>query len=179
MTRVLGNAIAIGASSTVRVGWYRGSAGETVHANTHLAALIGLGAVGRPSTHVTLATPVFDNVDVVVIEPQTSDGNATEALATAWATPLHDFLLRGGVAVVLEGSAGTSYRFAAGAQLFTVAPPVDVTDQQAIVVAVGDAIAQGVPVPYLAEGSSVVWPTVSQPAIVVGGETLAFHRWVQ
>jgi len=180
MTTLLANAISIGRGSSVRVGWYRGSAQEVPHVNAQLAAIGGLVAQGRVATHVPAVGPAsLANLDVVVIEAQHGDGDTDAATGAIWATALHDFLVGGGVAIVLEGAGGTSYRFAAGATLFTVDAPQDVTDQTAFVVALADAITNGVPIPYRAEGSSVVWPNVASPAIVVGGQALAFHRWVQ
>lgn len=185
MARVLGNAIALGRSATVRVGWWRGDAAVGTDASVHAAASLGLLAAGRASTSTTLATFPNDatlaNLDVVVVEPQpgTTDATALDALGAANAAALHAYLVGGGVIVVLEGAKSINYRFAHGAGLYDVPAPTDVTALSAFVVKATDAVAQQVPIPYIAETTSVGFDTTDPVVETLAGNVIVFHRAVQ
>ncbi len=181
MARVLGNALALRAGHTVRVGWYRGTATETVDADAHAAAQQALAAMGNNISSTSFASPPttaqLAAVDVVVIEAQTGDGDAAEATGAAWAPTAQNYLAATGVIVVLETTGGVSYRFADGAGVFTVGAPVDESGTALDVVNTTDAVAQDVTSPYLGEASTVSWP--GAPAGVVatpGGEVVVFHE---
>src|SRR5262249_45871632 len=122
-----------------------------------------------------ISATTLTGLDAVVIEAQSGDGNAAEALGHTWASPLDAFLSRGGVVIVLEGAGGVSYRAAAGAGLYTVAPPSDATSQQVHVADPTDAVANTVPSPYLAETTSVSYP--GMPAVVAnaGDDAIVMH----
>jgi hypothetical protein len=178
MARVLGNALALGVHPQLQVGFYRGTASEQASAGAYVAANIGANLTGRPHSFVgmtTISTTTLAGLDAVVIEAQTGDGNAAEALGQTWASAMNAFLSRGGVVVVLEGVDGVSYRAAAGAGLYTIAAPSDATSQQVTIVDPTDAVADLVPSPYLAETMSVSFP--GMPAVVAnaGDEAIVFH----
>ncbi len=181
MARVLGNALALRAAHTVRVAWYRGTASETVDSDAHVAAQQALAAMGNAISSTSFATPPttaqLASEDVVVIEAQSGDGDAVEAIGAAWAPTAQTYLAATGVIVVLEGAGGVSYRFADGAGLFTVGAPVDESGTALDVVGTTDAVAQDVTSPYLGEASTISWP--GAPAAVVAtpaGDVVVFHE---
>ncbi len=65
-----------------------------------------------------------------------------------------------------------SYRFAAGADLAPLAPPVDVSGTPVDVAGSSDGVAVGVPTPYLAKPASVGYPAAAD-AVVVDGSSNA------
>jgi hypothetical protein len=177
MDRVLGNACGIGAGSTVRIGWYRGTAPnqDGVAAATRGLAQMGRTAVSLAVTGVADASS-FEALDAVVIEPQTGDGDSAEADGAAAQGALASFLAAGHAVVVLETIAGVSYRFAAGADLATLAAPVDASGMAVAVVAPADDVAVGVVTPYLAKPASVGYPGASSAVIVdAGGDAVVIH----
>lgn len=179
MRRVLGNAIALGAQYDVGVARFRGSSTAVSSAGTSGAIGQAMVQLGRPWHPITIsATPPGDSlpgVDVLVIEAQVGDADAASVAGTAWATSIDLFLQRGGVVVVLEGAAGVSYRFAAGANLVVSDPPVEVTGMHALIADATDAVAQQVLSPYLAETTSVVFPSTTGPIVTLQG-TLVIHQ---
>jgi len=178
MARVLGNAIALGASYTVHVGFFRGSASDAARSGALSAAGVGTNATGRPHVFVGLTAitaQTLASVDVVVVDAQIGDGDAAEALGQTWAPALPAFFARGGVVIVLEGANGVSYRAAAGAGLYTVDAPSDATSQQVHIADGTDAVAYHVPSPYLAETTSVSFPGVTGVVANAGDEAVVFH----
>jgi hypothetical protein len=178
MARVLGNAIALGPNTQLVVGFYRGTATDQASSGAYVAANTGVNLTGRPHSFVgitNISATTLAGLDAVVIEAQTGDGNAAEALGQTWTSPLNAFLARGGVAIVLEGAGGVSYRAATGAGLYTVATPNDATSQQVHIADPTDAVANSVPSPYLAETTSVSCP--GMPAVIAnaGDEAVVFH----
>lgn len=180
MARVLGNAVALGSHNDVAVGRLHGSADPTATAGTTTAITSAMTTIGRPFHATNLpATPTastLTGIDVVVLDAQNGDGAATESSGAAWKSALATFLGRGGVVILLEGSAGVSYRFAIGATLFTVGAPLDVTNQLATVADGADVTTQQVVSPYRAETTSVAWPG-TPPAVITSddGGTIVFH----
>ena len=176
MDRVLGNAVGAAGGTTIRVGWWQGTATQQ---GAVAAAHRGLAQTARASSDLTITTITpaqLGEVDTVVIEPQLGDGDAAEASGGQAAGALASFLASGHVVVVLETTGGVSYRYAAGAALFTVAAPVDATATQVTVAAPADVVAAGVVSPYFAKTSSVGYPGVAQPVIVDGaGDAVVFH----
>lgn len=175
--RVLANAVSLGVSSDVGLAWWPSESASTAHVQ---ALASGMSNAHRAWHEVAFpATPSapFDGIDVVVVPPDTRDGDTSEQDGTAWASALDAFLRRGGVIVVLDGANGTNYRFAHGAQLFDVGAPAVVTGQPTAVVDATDAVAYQVLAPYLAEASSVSWPGAPQPVITTmgGADTIVFH----
>ena len=180
MARVLANAVALGRTHDVAVARWHGSSAAAAVTGTTSALAQGMVQLSRPWHSVTLPaepSPVaFDGVDVLLVDAQTGDGDAAEAAGAMWAGPLSGFVERGGVVVVLEGVGGVSYRFAAGAGLYTFGAPVDETGHLANVTASTDAVAQQVPSPYLAEDASVALTGATDPIVTADdGQPLVVH----
>jgi hypothetical protein len=180
MARVIGNAVALGVHNDVAVGRLRGTAAAAATTGTTSAIATAMATIGRPFHSTTLPnTPVpstLTGIDVLVVDAQTGDGTAAEALGTTWKAGVTSFLTRGGVVIVLEGSAGVGYRFAIGAALYTVLAPVDATNELATVADGADVTTQQVVSPYLAESTSVTLPGAPHAAITAtDGGTVVFH----
>jgi hypothetical protein len=180
MQRLLGNAVALGGQFDVGLARWPGSSAPAAVAGATTALAHGMALVGRPWHAVQLgAQPsdaAFTGIDVLLVDAQVGDGDAIAATAAPWRTPIDRFLMRGGVVIVLESAGGASHRFAAGANVYTVAAPADSTGVAAAISAPGDALAQQVVSPYLAETSSVVY-AAAQPGAVVAtpAGTVVFH----
>jgi hypothetical protein len=176
MARVLGNAAALAGTSDLGIARLAGTA-ATVSMNGVTSALTSsLATIGRTS-HVVALPAVgqpLTGIDVLIIDAQTGDGDAAQALGGAWAAEIDNLLARAGVVIVLEGASGVSHRFAAGANLFTVATPIETTGSPAFVAAANDAIVQQVVSPYLADTTSVVFPAVVG-AIATPSGTVVMH----
>jgi hypothetical protein len=175
--RVLANAVALGVSSDVGVAWWPSASASQVHRQ---AFVTGMGAIARPWHEVVFPTHPsnsFAGIDVVIVPPDTVDGETADQSGSAWAAALDAYLRTGGVIIVLEGANGTNYRFAEGAQLFDVGAPVTVTGQPTAVVDGTDSLAYQVVAPYLAEATSVSWPGAPSPVITTMGgiDTIVFH----
>lgn len=176
MARVLGNAAALASASDLGIAHVRGTATTASRVGTNAALTSSLAAIGR--THHAVVLPAVGSpltgIDVLVIDAQTGDGAIAEALGAQWKSAIDELLARHGVVVVVEGVSGVSHRFAAGAGLFSVGTPVDTTGSPAFVAAAGDAVVQQVPSPYLADTTSVVFPSVVG-AIVTPSGTVVMH----
>lgn len=181
MQRVLGNAIALGAAGTLRIGWWRGDATSGAAAGAIAAGHAGLQQLGRSWSDAMPTGDVSDamlsDLDALVVEAQTGDAATTRATGTRWADALGRFLAAGHVVVVLEGSGGVSYELAAGAGMYDVAAPVDTSGALATVANASDALALGVPSPYLAKASSVSFGGAPGAVITApNGDAIAFHQ---
>jgi hypothetical protein len=175
MNRVLADAVGLTTGQFTRIGFWRGSSSLE---GAQAAALSGLGQTSRTGFDEELSgldSASLDEIDTVVIEPQQGSGDDAEAAGTAAAQSLQDFVAAGHVVVVLETAGGVSYRFADGAGLFTVAAPIDVSATAITVAAPADAVAEGVPSPYLGRASTVAYPGVADPVFVDGsGNAVVF-----
>jgi hypothetical protein len=179
MARVLGNSAALGVSHDVGIARWKGSALTAAMTGTTLALAQSMSIIGRPWHPITLpAAPsptALDNVDVLLVDAQTGDAEAARVSAVPWAATIDAFLQRGGIVVVLEGAGGVSHDFAEGAGLYTVAAPVDSTGTPAFITNGGDAVAQQVVSPYLADTTSVVLPGEAGVIVTAGG-ALVLHQ---
>lgn len=171
--RVLGNAVAMSVNHHIAIARWGSSAAVTAALQTTLAQL------GRPwhfaAPPAEPGASVLDGVDVVVVDPRTDDGDASELEGASWQAALASFLGRGGVVIVLEGEGGTNYRFAHGANLFSSAAPVTVTGAHLAVVAATDAVAQQVPSPYLAASATVAFPGLPAVVATSDGSAVVYH----
>jgi hypothetical protein len=169
MTRVLGNAVALGVHQDVAVMRWRGT--DESAAGTSAALAQGMSANGRPWHEVAMpAAPsddAFATIDVLVVEAQTADIDAAP-----WATAIDHLLQQGGVVVMLGA---TSARFAEGAGLATWPVPVDATGLPATVADSSDAVTQHVLSPYLATTTSVAFPDTAGPIVTQAG-ALVVHE---
>ncbi|MFN0250195.1 MAG: hypothetical protein ACKV2T_25145 [Kofleriaceae bacterium] len=173
--RVLVNAVTLGASTNLAVTWWPGESRSMAHMT---ALTSGMASVGRAWHEVVFPSNYdFTGIDVIIVAPDTGDGDAAEQTGAMWAATFDAFLRTGGVIVVLDGANGTNHRFADGAQLFDVGAPVVVTGQPTAVVDGTDAIAEQLVAPYLAEATSVSWPGAPQPVVTTMGgvDTIVFH----
>ena len=175
--RVLANAVSLGASTDVAIAWFPSESPSMAHRSALASAM---SAVGRPWHAVGFPagpSESFAGIDVVIVAPDDGDGDASESAGGAWASALDAYLRTGGVIVVLDGAGGTNHRFAHGAQLFDVGPPVVVTAQPTAIVDGTDAVAEQVVAPYLAEATSISWPGAPQPVVTTMGgvDTIVFH----
>lgn len=179
MSRVIGNAVALGKHPDVGVARFRGSAKTAAVQGTTAAITESMAKIGRVWHTVELpATPgpsALEGVDVVVVDAQTGDGDHAEQVAGPWLPYFSGFIASGGVIVVLEGKNGVGYRFARGAGLYDLAPPVDATGDVATVIAPTDATALGVVSPYLAEPTSVAFPGATGATVTVDAGAVVFH----
>src|SRR5262249_39329166 len=154
--------VALGLHHNVAVARWRGTSPAAAVSATTDALTSGMQQLGRAwhtvSFPTTPSATALSEVDVVVVDAQTGDGDALAAAAATWQTAFDTFLARGGVIVVIETTGGVSYRFAAGASLYTVGAPVDTTGDYAYIVDGADAVAQQVISPYAAEMDSVTMP---------------------
>jgi hypothetical protein len=174
MVRVLGNAAALGAHHDLAIArWSEPSAAVSS------ALSIALAQLGRPSHAVALPTTpspnAFAGIDVIIFDPRNADGDIEEANGVAWSVAFSQFLVQGGVVIVLEGGGGSNHRFARGAMLFNTTTPVVVTGTHLQVVAPTDAVAQQVISPYYAAASTVAFPNL--PAVVASpvNGAVVFH----
>ncbi len=172
--RVLGNAAAMGIGQDLAIARW-GSSSAVTHAVTTSLAQLGRPwhAVAFPSQPSAVA---LAGADVVIVDPRTVDGDASELEGAAWHEAFAAFVARGGVVIVLEGAGGTNYRFAHGAGLFDAGAPVPVTGAHLAVVAATDAVTQQVPSPYFAASATVALPGL--PAVVAttpAGATVVYH----
>ncbi len=180
MARLLGNAVALGLHKNVAVARWGGTSPAAAVTATTAALTSGMQQLGHTWHSVSFPTTpsptALSEIDVVLVDAQTGDGDALAATAATWQPALDTFLARGGVVVVLEMSGGVSYRFADGAGLYTVGAPVDTSGDYAYVADGADAIAQQVISPYAAEMSSVTMPGAPSTVIAnTAGDTIAFH----
>lgn len=173
--RVLANAAGLGKNLDLGITWWPGDA--TNHAAVVSTLATALQTQGR-AWH-TVAFPAapsptaFATTDVLVVDPQHA---APPATAASWAPTIDAFVRAGGVVIVLEGAAGTSYLLAAELGLYSVTPPVNVTGAHAIVSAPNDAVAHQVLSPYAASTTSVAFPGASGAVVTTPtGDPIVFH----
>ncbi len=180
MDRVVANSVSLNANPitdiAVRVGYWRGTATQE---GGKSAVVRGLSQSGR-SVSATQVTTVdataLASLDAIVIEPQIGDGDAAEAAGAQAAAALASYLGAGHTIVVLETTAGVSYRYLHGAGLADLAAPVDASLMPVTVTAPADAVAQGVVSPYLAQPSSVGYPGAAHIVVTDGaGDGVVIH----
>lgn len=176
MARVLGNAAALAGASDLGIARLAGTAATASKDGVTAALASSLATIGRASHTVALPAEgqPLTGIDVLIIDAQTGDGDSAQALGAVWASAIDDLLARAGVVIVIEGASGVSHRFASGANLFSVATPVETTGSPAFVSAANDAIVQQVVSPYLADTTSVVFPSVVG-AIATPSGTVVMH----
>lgn len=178
MARLLGDAVALGADPDVGVARWGGTTDEVATAETSAALAEGMTAVGRAwhSVAMPVAPAPLAGIDVVLVDAQLGDGSALEATGTAWRGALDTFLASGGVIILLDGPGTRSYRLAAGAGLYTIAPPVDITDALGTVTNGADAVTQQVLSPYSAERGSVTLPGIAGAVVsTAAGDPIVAH----
>lgn len=178
MARVLADSVALGAHHDLAVARWNGTSSDTAYAGTSAALAAGMSTLPRPWhwTAMPAAPAPLTGIDVVLVDAQLGDATTLETTGAAWHASFDDFLVRGGVIVVLEGPTTASYHLADGAGLYTIGAPVDCGGQLAHIVAPNDAVTQQVLSPYAALAGSVTLPSIPSPVIeTASGEPLVAH----
>ena len=173
MARVLGNAVALGAHHDVAVARWRDPSVGLGAPDPGIALGQAMNALGRPWHTVAVpATPAleaFANIDVLLVDAQTRDGDALANEAAAWAPAIDRHLQNGGVVIVLAVANSTSHRFLAGANLASWPAPVDASGLPATIDDPADAVVQQVVSPYMAAPSSGAFPNMPGTIVTQAG----------
>ncbi len=178
MARVLADSVALGVHHDVAVARWQGTASNSASTGTSAALTAGMSTLPRPWhwTAMPSSPAPLTGIDVVLVDAQLGDATALETTGAAWKSAFDDFLVRGGVIVVLEGPTSASYHLADGAGLYTIGAPVDCGGQLAHIVAPNDAVTQQVLSPYAALAGSVTLPSIASPVIeTASGDPLVAH----
>ncbi|MEO6777433.1 MAG: hypothetical protein ABI467_31190 [Kofleriaceae bacterium] len=181
MDRVIANGVTLSVAGSfsgavAHVGWWRGTAAQ----EAGIAAVTrGLAQTGHTAQAIAVATidgGSLANLDAIVVEPQLGDGDAAEAAGAAAAASLAAYLTASHTVVVMETTGGVGYRWLHGAGLVDLAPPVDASTSQVMVVAPGDAVAAGVVSPYLAKAGSVGFAGAAHAVVTdSSGDVVVIH----
>jgi hypothetical protein len=179
--RLLGNAVALGSDGVaVRVAIVGGATDAEVVAGVNQALWAGSIAAGRTWSPVDLGGAVPDDrslADVVLFLPRSAAPAASFAAGQAWQPSLAGFVAAGGKVIALDGAGTSTAEILRGAGLTASSAGASATDARVTIAAPGDALAIGVPSPYLAERSSATF-TMAGPGTVVataGGDAIAVH----
>jgi len=164
--RVIGNAVALGKSYNVGVGFW-----PTRVEQVGSAIAVGTAVINRP-WHEVAVGPDLAGIDVLVI-----DVASTELAGEVWKPILDNYLAQAGVVIVVEGADRTEHVWARGAGLFSADEPVDATGQSLTLATPTDSVADGVLTPYAAETTTVAFPNLT-PSVVAApdGSTVVMHR---
>ena len=181
MDRVIANGVSLSvlggvSGSVAHVGWWRGTAAQEAGIAAVARGLAQTGHTAQSTSVATIDTASLANLDAIVVEPQVGDGDAAEAAGAAAAASLATYLGASHTVVVMETTAGVSYRWLHGAGLVDLTPPVDASASQVTVVAPGDAIATGVVSPYFAKPGSVGFAGATHVVVSDGsGDAVVIH----
>lgn len=183
--RVLANAVGLGLHPVVRVRPWGAAADPMTAAAVVQALTAGMSATGRPWL---LAEPAAGppaaggEDDVFLVLPPRADADAVRALGWSWRSALAAFVAAGGVVIVVDGPGGSAAEVLRGGGLLEVGPRREVTGGAAEVIAADDALAIGVPSPYLAAAGTVAFEIVpdSGRAVIAtsGSGAVVLHRAV-
>lgn len=179
--RVLGNAAALASRLTVRVASVGDATDDDVVVAVRRALTSGLTANGRdwtPAAMDGLADEAGTSVDVVLVLPRAAPADVSFAVGQAWQARLADFVASGGVVIALDGPGGTTADFLRGAALLDATANGTATGVAVDIAAPTDALAVGVPSPYMAERGSVTFTVDTDDATIAatsGGAALAIH----
>ncbi len=174
--RVLGNAVSLGAGRPVRVMVWRGDAAAEAEPSILAALATGMTATGQPwQVAPTTPMPPADRVtaDVLLIVPQRGAASTQVELGATYAPRLNAFIAAGGVVVGLAGPGSTTAELVRGAGLLDVTAGATASGQSVRIVAPTDAVAVGVPSPYLGTTGTTTFGLTPGPATVVVVETPA------
>ncbi len=178
--RLLGNAVALGGDGAVRVAIVGGATDAEGSAAVHQALSAGVVAAGRTWSSVDLGGAIPGDrglADVVLFLPRAAPPADSRALGASWQPALAAFVAAGGAVIGLDGAGTTTVELLRGAGLTAASAGTPATDTRVTIAAPGDALAVGVPSPYLAERSSTTF-TVAGPGTIVataGGGAVAVH----
>ncbi|MBA2541951.1 MAG: hypothetical protein H0V17_20065 [Deltaproteobacteria bacterium] len=160
MAQVLGNAITLANRHDVGIARLADSTTPNSANGTGAAITTVMTDLGRPWHEALLPAPgePLTGVDVLIVFARVGNPDTALAAGAAWSRSIDELLDRAGVVIVLEGAGGVGYRFAEGATMFNVGPPLDVTRELTMVNDAQDAVVQHVVSPYLADSTSVAFP---------------------
>ncbi|HET9992019.1 MAG TPA: hypothetical protein VFQ65_25995 [Kofleriaceae bacterium] len=181
MDRVIANGVTLSVSGSfsgtvAQVGWWRGTAAQEAGIAAVTRGLAQTGHTAQAIAVATIDTAALANLDAIVVEPQVGDGDAAEAAGAAAAASLATYLAASHTVVVMETTAGVSYRWLHGAGLVDLVPPTDTSGAQVSVVAAGDAVVTGVVSPYLAKPGSVGFAGAAHAVVSdSGGDAVVIH----
>ena len=182
MDRVVANAVHLGSltgfagAAALRVGYWHGSSTLDGGPAAVRRGLQQTGDTALASVVTTVDHAALTQLDAIVIEPQVGDGAAAEQAGSSAATALAEFLVAGHSVVVLETTAGVSYRYLHGAGLGDLNPPIDVSSMAVTVVAPSDSVVTGVVNTYLAKPGSVGFPSSLHTVVTDStGDAVVIH----
>jgi len=173
MNRLLGNAVFVARAPEVTVATYAGRAmpAGVTGANAaidQVAREIGRSWHNVPVDSASLAATLVQAQVLVVYAQDAVPPADLDALGAAWSDALTGFFSRGGVVVILEGSAGETHRVAGGR--FVTDGRTVATGTVLSVSAPRDALAAAVPESYWAEVDTVAFTGTTAPVVVVDGD---------
>lgn len=187
MDRVLGNAVFLSSSASVRLLGYEGTASAGSIAGVRRAVSSVASTMGRAVTWTAATDPSavsaqLRTTDVFLIHAQAGSTDAEIAsLGVAWSLALSTFLDRGGVVVVLDVMAphpGT-WGVLAAAGFLSVDHLEDATSSTVSVIAPWDGVVIGVPLTYRAERTSVRFIGADLPVVARDASgPIVLHRTV-
>ena len=178
--RLLGNAAALGGRPTVRVALLVDDAGDVQILAVERALDAGLDAVGRTWSPVP-SSAVGDGddarVDVVIVLPRAMSAAESYAAGEGWQAALSAFVASGGTVIGLEGPDSSTTDFLRGAALLDATRGGLATGEEVTLVAPTDALATGVPSPYLAARGSTTFGATDGAVVVAtsAGAPIVLH----
>lgn len=183
--RLLANAVSLAGDRPARIMVWRGDATLTAYNDVVAALTTGMSAAGQAWQSVAAgAEPPDDRsiADVVLIAPQREEAATQLARGAAWATRFDEFTAAGGVVVGLAGPSSTTMDLLRGAALFDATSGTACTGAQLRIADATDAIAIGVPSPYLGTVATTTFTTSAIDTSVViatsSDEPVVLHRTV-
>jgi hypothetical protein len=179
--RLLGNAAVLGGGPVVRVAFSAEAADAEVTRGVTDALTAGVAAAGRTWTAVELGgAPPRDRTraDVFLLLPRAAPAATSFAVGQDWSADLSSFLDGGGTVIAVDGTGGSTADVLRGAAMMSAVPGDQATGELVTLDAPGDALAVGVPSPYLAERSSTTFELTDGDGTIVataGGAPVVIH----
>jgi hypothetical protein len=179
--RLLANATTLGGAATPRIALSAASGDDDGEAAVRVALTTGLAAAGHGWLPVVIAggAPLErSTVDVLIILPRFAAPAASLAEGQAWGAGLAGFVAAGGTVIGLDSPGGTTVDVLRGAGVSTATSGAPATGGLVTIAAPGDALAVGVPSPYLGErGTTTFTVDVSAGTVVArsAGAAVAIH----
>lgn len=172
--QIAGNSLFIARGSTIDVLVWEGEATAASVRRIDEAFDDFAASTGRAwdravaSSSATVTAELADAEAFVIYPQQGATDAALVALGTAWATALDAFVRRGGVIVSFEsgGSHDGTWQILDAAGLFDAASRTDVSGDDVTIAAPGDAVALGVPSPYVGRIGTFVFDSTETTVVV-------------
>jgi hypothetical protein len=175
LRRILGNAVFISQSATVRVLAYTQYADADQMARVDSAISSVASIIGRfwqkaASTDPTfIADHLLENDVLLVYRQNAPDAATLRAVGSQWTSALNAFLAVGGVVVFTDSTANQSgtYNIFDAAGVFSCSGLIAGNGRTASVAQPGDAVVQGTTTSYLASSNSATFSTTDAVIVVV------------